>query len=68
MAKEQYLDYVGLTTYDAEIKSHIDDIAKKYGITSVIKIPFDKKFASLCDKGLIEQAENKELEEFVNTL
>ena len=30
MAKEQYLDYVGLTTYDAEIKSHIDDIAKKY--------------------------------------
>ena len=49
-------------------ESHIDDIAKKYGITSVIKIPFDKKFASLCDKGLIEQAENKELEEFVNTL
>jgi len=49
-------------------ESHIDAIAKKYGISSVIKIPFDKKFASLCDKGLIEQAENKELEEFVKTL
>lgn len=34
MAKEQYLDYVGLTTYDAEIKSHIDDIAKGKSDTS----------------------------------
>ena len=32
------------------------------------KLPFDKKFASLCDKGEIEKAVNKELEEFVNLL
>ena len=34
MAKEQYLDYVGLTTYDAEIKSHIDDVASGKSDTS----------------------------------
>lgn len=27
MAKKQYLDLTGLTTYDEEIKSHIDDVA-----------------------------------------
>jgi len=49
-------------------ESHIDQIAKKYSINKVIKLPFDKNFASLCDKGLVENAENTELEEFVNSL
>ena len=49
-------------------QSNIDEIAKKYNIDKVIKLPFNKKFASLCDKGLIENAENAELEEFVKLL
>lgn len=34
MAKKQYLDLVGLTTYDGEIKAYIDDIASGKSDTS----------------------------------
>ncbi len=49
-------------------ESKIDEIAKKYGIQQVVKLPIDKEFASLCDKGLIELTENEDLTEFVKTL
>ena len=35
-------------------ESHIDDIASKYEIKSVIKIPMNQSLAQNCDKGLIE--------------
>lgn len=35
--------------------SHIEDLAKRYGITTVSKIPIDKTIAEKCDKGLAEQ-------------
>lgn len=35
-------------------ESHIDDIAKKYNISKVSRIPIDPKLSSACDTGLIE--------------
>lgn len=35
-------------------ESHIDDIASKYGITTVSKIPMDMKIAAGVDAGLVE--------------
>jgi len=49
-------------------ESKIDEIASKYGIKNIVKLPIDKEFASLCDKGLIELTENEDLGEFVKTL
>jgi len=38
-------------------ESHIDQIAEKYGIDTVAKIPIDPKLASACDNGNIEDFE-----------
>ncbi len=35
-------------------ESHIDEIAEKFNIDVVAKLPIDPELASLCDKGLIE--------------
>ena len=35
-------------------ESHIDDIAKKYNINNVAKLPMDKKLTAACDAGTIE--------------
>ena len=35
-------------------ESHIDEIAAKYGIMSVTKLPMDSAVASSCDKGAVE--------------
>lgn len=35
-------------------KSHIDDIAKEYGVDTVARVPLDPNLAALCDQGKIE--------------
>lgn len=35
-------------------KSHIDDIAKEFGIDTVARVPLDPNLAALCDQGKIE--------------
>ena len=35
-------------------ESHVDDIAKEYGILNVAKLPINPKLAAACDAGLIE--------------
>ena len=35
-------------------ESHIDEIAKQFGLKVLAKLPIDPELASLCDKGLIE--------------
>jgi Mrp family chromosome partitioning ATPase len=34
--------------------SHIDEIAEKYGLKVLAKLPIDPRFAAACDKGMIE--------------
>ena len=36
-------------------ESHIEEIAKKFGISEVIKLPIDPKLAALCDEGRVEE-------------
>ena len=43
-------------------ESHIDEIADKYGLDVVAKLPIDPELASLCDKGLIELFEGDYME------
>ncbi len=45
-------------------ESHIEEIAKKYKIETISKIPMDKRIAESCDKGLIEDVEA----EFLNNM
>lgn len=35
-------------------ESHIDEIAAKYGIKTVAKLPIDTRLAAACDAGMIE--------------
>lgn len=35
-------------------ESHVEELAKQYGIDTVAQIPIDNKLASACDKGMIE--------------
>lgn len=37
-------------------ESHIEEIAKKFGISEVIKLPIDSKLAALCDAGRVEES------------
>ncbi len=48
--------------------SHIDSLAKKYGIDTVSKIPIDPKLAGLCDTGRISEYENVHLQEIVDKI
>ena len=43
-------------------ESHIDEIAKEFGLDVLAKLPIDPSLASLCDKGIIELVENNYLE------
>ena len=35
-------------------ESHIEDIAAKYGIQNIAKLPITGEIASACDKGIVE--------------
>ena len=43
-------------------ESHIEEIAKKYGIENIARLPIDPEFAKKCDSGNIEQIDGKWLD------
>ena len=49
-------------------ESHIDEIAEKYGLSVLAKIPIDHRLAALCDKGALELMENDYLEKAVEVI
>ena len=49
-------------------ESHIDEIAEKYEIKKVAKLPIDKNLASAADKGLIEHYDGLWLEEMLDVI
>ncbi len=49
-------------------ESNIDEIAEKYGIKNIAKLPVNREIASACDKGIIELASGKELNEMADVL
>ena len=49
-------------------ESHIDDIAAKYGIMSVTKLPMDSAVAHACDRGDIESLPCEEIGKLVGDL
>lgn len=42
-------------------KSKVDEVAKKYGIKTVDKLPIDSNFAKLCDEGKISDFDTKDI-------
>ncbi len=49
-------------------ESHIDELAERFGIGTVSKIPVDPRLASLCDEGRIEYYQADCLKEMVERL
>ena len=49
-------------------ESHIDEIAKKYGVKTVCRLPFDPELAALVDKGDIESYQKDSLHALVKML
>lgn len=49
-------------------ESHIEEIAKKYGISNIAKLPMNADFAALGDNGGIERFEGNWLDEFAQKL
>lgn len=49
-------------------ESHIDEIAAKYGITNIAKLPINPKLAAACDKGMIELFEGDWLDDFIKNI
>ena len=49
-------------------ESHIDELAEKFGVPVVAKIPVDPKIAALSDAGTIFEAEGLELEDLLDRL
>ena len=44
-------------------ESHVDEVAEKYGLRVLAKLPINPKIAELCDKGLLEFIEETYLED-----
>ena len=49
-------------------ESHIDEIAEKFNIPSVSKLPINPELASLCDNGAIENADTTGLEDIISKI
>jgi Mrp family chromosome partitioning ATPase len=49
-------------------ESHIEEIAAKYDIKNIAKLPINPELAAQCDKGLIELFEGDYLEKFADEL
>ncbi len=49
-------------------KSHIDEVAAKYALPVLGKLPIDPTLASACDRGIIELFEGNWLEEAADTI
>jgi len=48
--------------------SKVDEVAKKFGIETVVKLPLDPKLARLCDEGKIELYDKNELQPIIENL
>ena len=55
-------------TYDIFGKSHIEEVAKKFGIDNFARIPVTSEIAKVADKGLIELYEGDWLDAFTEKL
>lgn len=49
-------------------ESHVDEIAKEYGILNIARLPIDPKLAAACDAGLIELFEGNWLDAMAGML
>ena len=49
-------------------QSNINEIAKKYDIDNIVKLPIDPQIANACDNGLIEDVETSNLNGLFNVL
>jgi Mrp family chromosome partitioning ATPase len=49
-------------------ESNIEEIAKKYDITNIAKLPVNPKLAAACDKGMIELFDGNWLDDFSKKL
>ncbi|MFA6867102.1 MAG: Mrp/NBP35 family ATP-binding protein [Clostridia bacterium] len=49
-------------------ESHIEEVAKKFGINVISKLPIDMNIATACDRGLIELFVNDSLDELSDLL
>ena len=49
-------------------ESHVDEIAKTYGILNVAKLPINPKLAAACDAGLIELFEGNWLDKLAQSI
>ena len=49
-------------------ESNIDEIAEKYGIKNIAKLPISREIASACDKGIIELAGGERLNEMADVI
>ena len=48
--------------------SKVDEVAKKFGIETVVKLPLDPKLAKLCDEGKIELYDKDDLQPIIENL
>jgi len=48
--------------------SHLDEIAKKYAIPNIFKVPLDPRLSQACDRGMIELADCEGLEPLSNLI
>ena len=66
------MSYVKCPDCNKEFKiygeSHIDEIAKKYGIEVLAKLPIDPQLAKLCDNGCFELFEGDYLKDMVEKI
>ncbi len=49
-------------------ESHIEEIAEKYGIKNIAKLPMDTQIAKKCDQGAVESFEGDWLEDLAESL
>lgn len=49
-------------------KSHVEEIAKKYGIKNIVKIPMKEEYASICDEGKVENIEITDIEKMIENI
>ena len=49
-------------------ESHVEEVAEKYGLKVITKLPIDPELASLCDKGMIELYEGDYAEPLADLL
>lgn len=49
-------------------ESHIEEIAEKYGVKTVVRLPIDPQLAALCDKGEIESFQQDNMHKMIKML